>query len=38
MGTVLTDLENLKIEYSYIGGKLAEIRDEISKSKSSKVD
>lgn len=31
MGTVPTDIENLKSEYSYVRGKLAEIRDELSK-------
>jgi predicted transcriptional regulator len=31
METVPTDIENLKREYSYVRGKLAEIRDEISK-------
>lgn len=38
MGTVPTDIENLKSEYSYVRGKLAEIRDEISKSKPGKTD
>lgn len=38
MGTVPTDIDNLKSEYSYVRGKLAEIRDEISKSKQGKTD
>lgn len=36
--TVPTDIENLKSEYSYVRGKLAEIRGEISKSKQNKAD
>ena len=31
METVPTDIENLKSEYSYVRGKLAKIRNEISK-------
>lgn len=31
METVPSDIENLKSEYSYLRGKLAEIRNEISK-------
>lgn len=38
MGTVPEDIENLKSEYSYVRGKLAEIRTEISKSKQDKKD
>lgn len=38
MGTVPTDIENLKSEYSYVRGKLTEIRDEISKIKRGKTD
>ena len=36
--TVPEDLENLKNEYKYVRGKLAELRDEIRKSRQSKVD
>jgi len=36
MKTVPGDIENLKNEYSNLRGKLAEIRDEINKSKRSK--
>ncbi len=38
MKTVPEDIENLKNEYNYARGKLAEIRDEISKSRQSKPD
>ena len=38
MKTVPMDVENLKNEYSSARGKLAEIREEISKSRSSKPD
>lgn len=38
MGTVPTDIENLKSEYSYVRGKLVEIRNEISESKQDKED
>ena len=36
--TVPVDIENLTNEYSYVRGKLVEIRDEINKSKLSNVD
>jgi chromosome segregation ATPase len=36
--TVPKDLENLKNEYKDVRGKLAELRDEIRKSKSSSQD
>ncbi|AKB80002.1 hypothetical protein MSHOH_3519 [Methanosarcina horonobensis HB-1 = JCM 15518] len=32
METVLVDIDNLRSEYSYVRGKLAEIKGEISKS------
>jgi chromosome segregation ATPase len=38
MKTVPMDVENLKNEYSSARGKLAEIREEIRKSRSSKPD
>jgi exonuclease VII large subunit len=38
MKTVPMDVENLKNEYSSARGKLAEIREEISKSRQSKPD
>lgn len=38
MGTVPMDIENLKSEYSYVRGKLAEIRNEIRESKQDKED
>ena len=37
MKTVPVDIENLKNEYSYVRGKLADIRDDINRSKSSKL-
>lgn len=36
MGTVPPDIENLKSEYGYVRGKLAEIRTEINKNKQDK--
>jgi len=38
MKTVPADIENLKNEYSSARGKLAEIREELRKSRSSKPD
>lgn len=38
MKTVPADIENLRNEYSFVRGKLAELREELRKSRSSKPD
>lgn len=38
MKTVPSDIENLRNEYNYARGKLAEIREELRKNRSSKPD
>ncbi len=38
MKTIQVDIEKLKNEYSSVRGKLAELRDEISRSKPGKMD